>query len=111
MGYKDADEFREEIYRIMAAQMARRNDPGIIVEVSYSPLFDPHRYKRIENGGWYEWLIGAKLWSFRVSDSDLLEAVYQAGKESQTKEATEWVERVAARIESEKELEEKENTE
>lgn len=80
MGYKNEDEFQEEIYRVMAAQIEKANDPGLIIDVSYSPGFAPNMYKRIENGDWYEWLIGAKRWSYRASDSDLLEAVFQAGK-------------------------------
>ena len=82
MAFRNEEEFRQNIVRIMEAQMERRDDPGIVIAVSYSSSFTPHQYKRVEGVGWYEWFIGARVWSFRVADSDLLEAVYQAGRES-----------------------------
>ena len=132
MAFRNEEEFRENIVRIMEAQMERRDDPGIVIAVSYSPDFVPNLYKRVEGVGWYEWLLGSRIWSFRVADSNLLERVYQAGRQSSFEGANqmsrcfhcgkdlpytdssplcinrdECVERVAAQIAAKKKLEEK----
>lgn len=135
MTFKNEEEFREHIRKLIQNQAERADEPGLIVDVPYSPNFAPNMYKRIENGDWYKCLIGTQCWSMKVLDSDLLEAVYQAGRASLSQcqdcgielpyilklpasqgspicvDKTECAERVASQAEEKKRLAEKEKAE